>query len=110
MSQQQCEINIIDSIRRFLWPIGIFRDASKGNPLERAAAYRHNREARGCLPHYMSNYLREYWGQSIVSANIRRICDLTSINFYIMKNIILSNFSPSFHYGILGSEHSFREY
>jgi hypothetical protein len=57
MSQQRRGISIIDSIRRFLWPIGVFRDASKGNSLERAAAYRHNREVRGCLPHYMSNCL-----------------------------------------------------
>ena len=57
MSQRQRGINIIDTIRRFLWPIGIFRDASKGNEFERAAAYRHNREARGCLPRYISNCL-----------------------------------------------------
>jgi hypothetical protein len=57
MSQRQRGINIIDAIRKFLWPIGVFRDASKGNLLERAAAYRHNREARGCLPHYMNNCL-----------------------------------------------------
>jgi hypothetical protein len=57
MSQRQHGINIIATIRKFLWPIGIFRDASKGNQFERAAAYRHNREARGCLPYYMSNCL-----------------------------------------------------
>ena len=47
----------MDTIRKFLFPIGVFRDASKGSPLERAAAYRHNRNARGCLPQYMSNWL-----------------------------------------------------
>jgi hypothetical protein len=57
MSQQQRGINAIDTIRNFLWPIGIFRDASKGNQFERAAAYRHNREARTSLPHYMRNSL-----------------------------------------------------
>ena len=57
MSQRQRGINIIDTIRGFLWPIGIFRDASKGSLFERAAAYRHNREARGCIPHYMNNCL-----------------------------------------------------
>lgn len=45
------------TIRKLLWPIGIFRDASKGSQLERAAAYRHNREARKSLPQYMSNCL-----------------------------------------------------
>ena len=57
MSQQQREINIIDTVRKFLWPIGLFRDASKGNQFERAAAYRHNRRARGSLPQYMNNCL-----------------------------------------------------
>jgi hypothetical protein len=57
MSQRQTGITIIDTILKFLWPIGVFRDASKGNLFERAAAYRHNREARGCLPRYMNNCL-----------------------------------------------------
>jgi hypothetical protein len=57
MSQRQRGKNIIDTIRKFLWPIDIFRDASKGDEFERAAAYRHNRNARGCLPYYMGNCL-----------------------------------------------------
>lgn len=59
MSDQQrgLNINIIEIIRKFLWPFGIFRDASRGDQFERAAAYRHNREVRGCLPYYMSNCL-----------------------------------------------------
>ena len=57
MSQPQHGIKLIDTIRKFLYPIGIFRDASKGSQLERAAAYRHNRNARRCLPQYMSNWL-----------------------------------------------------
>ena len=57
MSQQQRGIDIIDTIRKFLWPVGIFRNASNGSQFERAAAYRHNREVRGCLPYYMSNCL-----------------------------------------------------
>ena len=57
MSQQQSGINIFDTIRKFLWPVGVFRDASKGSKLERAAAYRHNRRNRGCLPQYMNNCL-----------------------------------------------------
>lgn len=57
MSSWQRGITIMDTIRKFLWPVGVFRDASKGNKLERAAAYRHNRRARGCLPQYMNNCL-----------------------------------------------------
>ena len=57
MTQRQHGTKLIDTIRKFLWPIGVFRDASRGNQFERAAAYRHNRRARGCLPHYMNNCL-----------------------------------------------------
>jgi hypothetical protein len=37
---------------RYLWPFWLFHDASRGNLLERAAAYRHNRERRIHLPGY----------------------------------------------------------
>jgi hypothetical protein len=57
MSQWNRMIKTIDSLRRSLWPVGIFRDVSRGTFLERAAAYRHNRAARGCLPRYMNNWL-----------------------------------------------------
>lgn len=57
MSYRQWGIRLIETIRKALWPVGVFRDASKGNLLERAAAYRHNRAARGCLPRYMNNWL-----------------------------------------------------
>lgn len=36
----------------YLWPFSLFEDASKGNLLERAAAYRYNRERRAYLPAY----------------------------------------------------------
>jgi len=57
MSYWQHVLKTLDKIRQFLWPIGVFRDASKGSLFERAAAYRHNRAARGCLPRYMNNWL-----------------------------------------------------
>jgi len=47
----------MESLRRSLWPVGLFRDASRGTFLERAAAYRYNRAARACLPRYMNNWL-----------------------------------------------------
>jgi hypothetical protein len=37
---------------RYLWPFWLFRDASRGSMLERAAAYRYNRELRRYLPGY----------------------------------------------------------
>ena len=36
----------------YLWPFWLFRDANRGNVLERAAAYRHNRAQRIHLPGY----------------------------------------------------------
>lgn len=36
----------------YLWPFWLFRDASRGSLLERAAAYRHNRAQRIYLPGY----------------------------------------------------------
>lgn len=36
----------------YLWPFWLFRDANRGNLLERAAAYRHNRAQRIYLPGY----------------------------------------------------------
>src|SRR5438093_698832 len=36
----------------YIWPFGLFRDASVGTALERWAAYRYNREQRVHLPVY----------------------------------------------------------
>lgn len=36
----------------YLWPFWLFRDASRGTALERAAAYRSNRQQRVYLPLY----------------------------------------------------------
>lgn len=38
---------------RYLWPFWLFRDASHGDRLTRAAAYRHNRGMRVHLPGYL---------------------------------------------------------
>lgn len=40
-------------IARYLLPFWLFRDASRGDRLTRAAAYRHNRSMRGYLPGYI---------------------------------------------------------
>jgi hypothetical protein len=40
----------------YLWPFWMFKDASKGSLLERAAAYRHNREKRIYLPGYIAKW------------------------------------------------------
>lgn len=41
----------------YLWPFASFRDASRGTPLERAAAYRHNRRLREQLPGCLGAWL-----------------------------------------------------
>jgi hypothetical protein len=42
---------------RFLWPFWLFRDASRGDRMTRAAAYRHNRSMRVYLPGYLMKWL-----------------------------------------------------
>jgi hypothetical protein len=42
---------------RFLWPFWLFQDASRGDRLTRAAAYRHNRNMRVYLPGYLLKWM-----------------------------------------------------
>jgi len=41
---------------RYLWPFWLFQDASRGDKLARAAAYRHNRSMRIYLPNYLAKW------------------------------------------------------
>jgi len=40
-----------------LWPFWLFKDATRGDRLARAAAYRHNRSMRMYLPGYMVRWV-----------------------------------------------------
>jgi hypothetical protein len=42
---------------RYLWPFWLFKDASRGDRLTRAAAYRHNRSMRIYLPGYLMKWV-----------------------------------------------------
>lgn len=42
---------------RYLWPFWLFRDASSGDRMARAAAYRHNRDMRVYLPGYLMKWM-----------------------------------------------------
>lgn len=42
---------------RSLWPFWLFKDASRGDPYARAAAYRHNRRMRVNLPKYLLRWV-----------------------------------------------------
>lgn len=42
---------------RYLWPFWLFKDASCGDRMTRAAAYRHNRSMRTYLPGYMLRWV-----------------------------------------------------
>lgn len=42
---------------RYLWPFWLFRDASTGDRMARAAAYRHNRSMRVYLPGYLLKWV-----------------------------------------------------
>lgn len=41
----------------YFWPFGRYRDAAVGSELERAAAYRYNRELARSLPGYLHRWL-----------------------------------------------------
>lgn len=41
----------------YLWPFGQYRDASAGSEMERAAAYRYNRQLSRGLPAYLNRWL-----------------------------------------------------
>jgi hypothetical protein len=41
---------------RYLWPFWLFKDASRGDRIARAAAYRHNRNMRVHLPGYLRRW------------------------------------------------------
>lgn len=42
---------------RYLWPFWLFKDASRGDRMTRAAAYRHNRSMRIYLPGYLMKWI-----------------------------------------------------
>lgn len=42
---------------RYMWPFWLFKDATRGDRLARAAAYRHNRSMRMYLPGYMLRWM-----------------------------------------------------
>ena len=44
------ELSLVYLLFLYLWPFSIFKDATRGNLFERAAAYRYNREKRVYLP------------------------------------------------------------
>ena len=42
---------------RYVWPFWLFKDASRGDRMARAAAYRHNRSMRIYLPGYLLKWM-----------------------------------------------------
>ncbi len=44
-------------VYKYFWPSWLFKDASRGDCLARAAAYRHNREKCIYLPVYLARWL-----------------------------------------------------
>lgn len=42
---------------RYVWPFWLFKDASRGDRVTRAAAYRHNRSMRIYLPGYLMKWM-----------------------------------------------------
>jgi hypothetical protein len=51
------DIPLSQLLLRYLWPFWLFKDASRGDRVARAAAYRHNRSMRIHLPGYLARWL-----------------------------------------------------
>lgn len=49
--------HVIQSLIEYFTPVRIMRDASRGTPAERLAAYRHNCSVRNCLPTFISRWI-----------------------------------------------------
>ncbi|WP_269532544.1 hypothetical protein [Chitinimonas sp. BJYL2] len=47
------EASLASLLYLYIWPFWMFKDVNRGNLLEQAAAYRHNRERRVYLPGYL---------------------------------------------------------
>ena len=61
---------------RYLWPFWLFHDASRGDSLSRAAAYRHNRDMRVYLPGYM---LKWFFVIGVTLAAAQALASLSSL-------------------------------
>jgi hypothetical protein len=44
------------SLIAYLWPFAAYRDANQGSVMERAAAWRHNRQLSKSLPTYINRW------------------------------------------------------
>ena len=44
------------SLIAYLWPFAAYRDAARGSMMERAAAWRHNRQLSKSLPTYINRW------------------------------------------------------
>lgn len=51
------EVSFATLLFRYLWPFWLFRDATRGDRVARAAAYRHNRSMRIHLPGYVAKWI-----------------------------------------------------
>ena len=60
---------------RYLWPFWLFKDATRGDRMTRAAAYRHNRSMRIYLPGYM---VRWVFGSALAFALVQAFSKGTS--------------------------------
>jgi len=48
---------VFEAVRTYFSPFGVLKDASRGTAAEKAAAFRHNYEMRGCLLGYIQRWL-----------------------------------------------------
>ena len=46
----------VKNLVAYFWPFGAYRDVQHGSMMERAAAWRHNRELSSSLPQYINRW------------------------------------------------------
>lgn len=72
---------------RYLWPFWLFKDATRGDRLARAAAYRHNRSMRIYLPGYMRRWV---FNSALALALVRAAGDFSSRPFSWDLSVLLT--------------------
>jgi hypothetical protein len=71
----------------YLWPFWLFRDASRGTALERAAAYRANRQQRVHLPSYAMKWAVLTAVQGALIALVERGADMLGAMLWLAAGL-----------------------
>lgn len=80
---------------RFLWPFWLLKDASYGDRMTRAAAYRHNRSMRIYLPGYLVKWLVNCVAALGMTMGFDALCDHSDRQLGLL-NLLAAAFGMAF--------------